>query len=258
MPEGELARIERFCAWLEDVTSTRTEPWRFGTALFNDDFPNRWDSNFLRAERPMGEVTVPELVAEADRVLGTFRHRKFVVLDETEGARLAMAFGEQAWEVDHLVYMVLHRAPDREPEKVQIDEVTFEEVRPLVIEVNRRAHPGTSEDDATMLADFRRVLVDRVGARFFAARIEGALVGLCDLYVHDGIGQVEDVDTLEEYRNRGLARAFVVRAAREARAAGADLVCLVADANDWPQQLYARLGFDAVGRFWQFTRPTPG
>ena len=38
---------------------------------------------------------------------------------------------------------------------------------------------------------------------------------------------------------------------------GADLVFLVADDRDWPKQLYSKLGFDPVGRFWQFTRHPP-
>ena len=50
----DAARIRAFTRWLEEATSTRTEPWRFGTALFNADFPGRWDSNFLRVERSVG------------------------------------------------------------------------------------------------------------------------------------------------------------------------------------------------------------
>jgi GNAT superfamily N-acetyltransferase len=255
---NERARIEAFSRWLERATSTRSEPWRFGTALFNDDFPNRWDSNFLLVERPLGQATVTELIAESDRVQGQMRHREIVVPDEAEGARLAMAIGEHGWEVDRVVVMALRREPDREPMAIPIDEATFDEVRPLIIEITRRAHPSTSEEDAAMLADFRRVLVENAGARFFIARVAGELAGYCELYMHDRIGQVEDVNTLEEFRNRGLARAFVLRAAREARDRGADLVFLMADANDWPRQLYGKLGFDRVGDFWVFTRPPAG
>jgi hypothetical protein len=46
----DLERITAFRRWTEDVTSTRIEPWRFGTALYRDDYPDRWDSNFLRVE----------------------------------------------------------------------------------------------------------------------------------------------------------------------------------------------------------------
>jgi hypothetical protein len=49
----------------------------------------------------------------------------------------------------------------------------------------------------------------------------------------------------------------VLAAAAAARAARADLVWLAADADDWPQQLYAKLGFRPVGRTWQCTRLAP-
>jgi N-acetylglutamate synthase-like GNAT family acetyltransferase len=257
VPNDERSRIEAFTEWLQSATSTRTEPWRFGTALFNENYLNRWDSNFLRVERPLGETTVTELIAEADRVQREMRHREILVLDDAEGARMAMAFAEHGWEVDRIVTMALHGLPDRDP-AIPIDEATFEEVRSLIVEVTRRAHPGASEADAAMLADFRRVLIEKADARFFVARVAGELAGCCELYVHDGVGQVEDVNTLQEFRNRGVARAFVLRAAHEARAVGADLVFLMADANDWPRQMYAKLGFEPVAQFWQFARPPLG
>jgi predicted GNAT family acetyltransferase len=71
------------------------------------------------------------------------------------------------------------------------------------------------------------------------------------------VAQIETVDTLEEYRGRGLARSLVLAATDAALAAGADLVLIVADDDDWPKELYSKLGFDPAGRFWQFTLPPP-
>ena len=45
------------------------------------------------------------------------------------------------------------------------------------------------------------------------------------------------------------------RALEESRAAGHDLTFLIADRDDWPKQLYAKLGFDEIGRIWEFIRP---
>jgi hypothetical protein len=50
----------------------------------------------------------------------------------------------------------------------------------------------------------------------------------------------------------------VGRILREARSAGAETVFLIADDADWPKDLYRKLGFDPVGRFWQFTKPPAG
>jgi len=53
-------------------------------------------------------------------------------------------------------------------------------------------------------------------------------------------------------RGRGLARAAVLAAVRAARGAGADLVFLGADEEDWPKHMYAKLGFDEVSRSYDF------
>ena len=58
--------------------------------------------------------------------------------------------------------------------------------------------------------------------------------------------------TLVPYRGRGLAKAVVVQALAESRAAGHDFTFLVATADDWPKQLYRKLGFVTAGSIWNF------
>ena len=253
----DLERIATFRRWTENVTSSSVGPWRFGTALYRDDFPNRWDSNFLRVERPVGDATASELAAEADRALEHLRHREFLFEDDAEGARVATGLVELGYEADRLVYLALRRDPDREPPPLEVAEVDFATARPFIVQTNLVAHGGTPPETAEMLADFREVLIDRVGARFFATTIDDRVVGCCELYVGDGVAQIESVDTLETYRNRGVARAFLAAAITAARDA-ANLVFLIADTADWPQQLYGKLGFDPVGTYRQFTKPPPG
>ncbi|MGZ8565530.1 MAG: GNAT family N-acetyltransferase [Actinomycetota bacterium] len=248
-----MERIEAFCRWMEDATCTRQEPWRFGTALFNDDFPERYDSNFLRVERPVGSASADEIAADADRLFAAFGHREVVVVDEADGERLAAGFGELGWPVDHLLYLVRRRAPDR-PGEADVREAPVDDALVFRREVWRRANGEAS----VPIAEFVRVLADKAEARFFLSHQDGTAVAGCELYVHDGIAQIEDVNTLEEARGRGLARAVVLAAADEARGRGADPVFLIADAADWPKELYGKLGFDPAGAFWQFTRVPTG
>jgi GNAT superfamily N-acetyltransferase len=255
---GERERILGFTRWLEERTSTRVRPWRFGTALFHDGFPRRWDSNFLRVERSVGSSTSADLAAQADRILSGFGHREFIFEDDEEGARLAGGFVELGYTSDRLVDLVLRRDPDRGPPRIEVHEVPLEAVRPLMIETTLVSHGGMDRGSAEMLADFATVLVERVGARFFGGWVDGDLAGCCELYIRDGVAQIENVDTLERFRNRGVARAFLAVAIDAAREAGADLIFLTADDADWPKQLYAKLGFDPVGHFRQFRKPPPG
>jgi RimJ/RimL family protein N-acetyltransferase len=92
-----------------------------------------------------------------------------------------------------------------------------------------------------------------VPTRHFAAIVDGEVAGWCELYFRDGVAQIEDVEVLEEFRGRGLGRA-VVQHAVDTAWSQADIVFLEALADDWPRELYARLGFVAVDRADFYTR----
>jgi hypothetical protein len=47
----------------------------------------------------------------------------------------------------------------------------------------------------------------------------------------------------------------VTRALDASREADHDLTFLIADRDDWPKELYAKLGFAEIGRIWEFLLP---
>ena len=59
----------------------------------------------------------------------------------------------------------------------------------------------------------------------------------------DGIGQVEDLFTLPEFRHRGLATALMHRCVRDCRERGARYVAIACDPADTPKQMYRAMGF---------------
>lgn len=253
------ARVRAFIRWFEDTVAERREPWRFGTVLSDDSFPNKFDANYLRVERPTGGATAAELAAIADDVQSHLRHREVRFEDDADGARLAASFVELGYVSERLVTMILAREPDRETPSLRAGEVDLEFTRELYVQALIEGTPKIGRADAEMLADHRTVARDSVGARCFAAWDGGTLAGVCELYVHDGIGQIENVDTLQAHRGRGVARAFLGAAIGAARDEGADVVFLQADDADWPKQLYGKLGFDEVDFTRQFTRwPSAG
>lgn len=96
---------------------------------------------------------------------------------------------------------------------------------------------------------------DRRGSpRFFAALVGADVAGCCELRELDGVAQIETVEVLEEFRGRGLGRAVVQAALDEARRSN-EVVWLEALADDWPRELYAKLGFDLIDRNDVYTRP---
>jgi len=250
---SELARIHALARWVAEAVATRVEPWRFGTAVFTEDFPGRYDSNLLWIDRPVGDATPSELAADADRLQASLRHRGFVIEDAAEGSRLAMGFRALGYHTDRHVLMV-QRAPVDAPVGLPLAaEIDARTVRPAVLATNETI-AGMRRADAEMLADFREVSAARAGTRFFGVELDGVVASYCELYLHEATAQIEDVNTLEAWRNRGAGRAVVLAAVAAARAAGADLVWLAAEAEDWPRQLYEKLGFEPVGEAWQFTK----
>jgi ribosomal protein S18 acetylase RimI-like enzyme len=98
-------------------------------------------------------------------------------------------------------------------------------------------------------------IAEHVEARFFATVVDDEVVSYADLYQEGPEAQVEDVGTLPEHRGRGYATAVVLAAIAAARERGAEFVFLVADKEDWPKELYRRLGFDELGYYVKFVSP---
>ena len=67
------------------------------------------------------------------------------------------------------------------------------------------------------------------------------------------VGQVEEVYTAKQHRGAGLASAVVRAAIAAAQERGDELIMIMADADDWPQRLYERLGFETVDEYRSFT-----
>ena len=114
---------------------------------------------------------------------------------------------------------------------------------------------GCNEDVVRQLVAMREALAAAVPvARWFVGVDGGVDAAVTTLYSDGAVAQVEDVVTLRDHRRRGLARATLTLALDAAIDMGHELVFIVADEDDWPKDLYARLGFDPVGHAWGFTR----
>jgi N-acetylglutamate synthase-like GNAT family acetyltransferase len=250
-----LARFFALEGRLLEGLSTRIESFEHGIAFLDEEFRDRYDSNFLLVDRPLEGVSAAVLLEAAERILGgaSFPHREVVVRDDRHGERLAPAFAEHRYTVERNIIMEHRRPADRGPDRVA-EELSFAEVRPLLHEMYRRQPWATSDEMVRAFTDQHGKFERVIGARFLGVRFEATLAGCCELYVDGLDAQIENVGTLEEFRGRGVARTLVLRAVEVAREAGAQHVFIVADEADWPRELYARLGFVRIGRTWQFTR----
>ena len=213
----------------------------------------------LRAPLPP-EVGAAALIALAEERQGDLRHRRVVLDDERAGERLAGELLKAGWERDRTLYMVLRSDPR--------DALIDPRARVLSEEQLRAVQDATlGEDDFG--PDASPGLIDRLvqaqaalraGTRAlgFGAGQHAEIVSHCTLFCEAEptdrrVAMIDTVATLRAHRQQGLAKAVVAAAVRAAGEWGADLIVVPADADDWPQLLYAGLGFVALGRQVGFT-----
>ena len=241
--------LARAWAFLDraDMAGDRTASSSVGTAIYDDTVPLRLDSNLLRVEQ---DAEPEEVLAEAQRL-----ERRMIVFRSTDvGERLAPFFAERGWLVRRHLLMAQLREPDRNGDPTLVEEVAEEELRPARQRVVANEPWGKPEVMAQLFAA-KHLIGERVRARFFAVRVDGEVASYSDLYQEGADAQVEDVGTLPEHRGRGYATAIVLAAIEAARADGAEFVFLVADLEDWPKELYRKLGFDELGYFVKLVSP---
>jgi GNAT superfamily N-acetyltransferase len=148
--------------------------------------------------------------------------------------------------------MLLRPGRDQRGEAhAEVREVDYPAVRELMEQWYGEA---MSASEARDLADADADTALTSGARFFLTERDGAAAACCMLLPGDGVGQVEEVYTAKRFRGQGLASAVVRVAIAAALQRGDELIMIMADADDWPQRLYERLGFETVDEFRTFTR----
>jgi GNAT superfamily N-acetyltransferase len=246
-----LAAFREFDTTRMSLLSTRAIPFDGGIAYLDEDYPERYISNVLIVD---ADVPAERLLRTTEEMQGGARlaHRRIRVRDDALGIRLAPSLRAEGYTDERVVVMLLRRQSDRGA-ALPVEERRFDDVRDLTAEVYRRELP-TDPDTAVRFVEQHRRWDGILGTRRFVARVGGLAAGQCELYAIGPDAQIEYVDTLEEYRRRGIAAAVVLAAIGAARAAGARHVFICADADDWPKTLYERLGFDPIGREWEFTR----
>jgi RimJ/RimL family protein N-acetyltransferase/ribosomal protein S18 acetylase RimI-like enzyme len=245
-----LDRIHDFRQRLQEAVAERRVPSPHGIGLFCDSIPIVYDANYLRVETlaPAGE-----LEAEADRLMERFWHRR--VITDAEGDAIAKDFAARGWTQSTHLIMGHVREPDRVVDTSCVREVPFAALERAHARVTIEEPYGDEELSAQLLEAKRRVAAV-VPTRFFGAFVEDEVAAYCELRSDGQTAQIEDVNTLLPYRGRGLGRAVVQKALDEARA-GHTIVFIEALANDWPKELYDRLGFDVLDVRHLFLRPPP-
>ncbi len=237
-------RALRFLHEVDMRAAERVLPAPAGVAVLHSAVPLLWDANHLTVTEP-GLARPRELARAAERVRrdASLGHRMVIVPDEAEGRRLARGFGRLGWDLERHLVMALRRPADRPPPSAEIRSMPFDQLDGARAEF-LRGEPWGRPEVVSQVLRRDRLLAGAVEDRAFTAVVDGRPAALCRLMSDGVVGQVEDVATLPAHRGLGLARAVVGAAVDASLQAGHQLTFLTADAADWPQDLYRKLGFD--------------
>jgi uncharacterized protein (DUF952 family)/GNAT superfamily N-acetyltransferase len=247
-PVDLAARARSFDRSLAQRRAASVVPVTGGVAALDPRVPSSYEHNSLWLT---GDVDGATVAAEAERLLGG-RSRPRAVFDREPPADLG-------WEVSEDRVLVLGPdGPVPPPGPAPVVPVTSEVMEGLWRPAWERDLPGIAEeavDDLLRRESFADAHCRVVDLAVLGA--DGVPVAGTQLRIDGATAVIEAVMTEPAARGVGLAGSLVAEAIRRARAAGCDLVWLIAAADDWPRRWYERLGFVDTGGRWVALGPRP-
>jgi ribosomal protein S18 acetylase RimI-like enzyme len=223
---------------IHDAGASRRVEFEGGVAYFNDELSLVWDVNFVRLDRDASDIAV-----QIDRLQAGQSHRKVLIEDPELLERHAPALVKRGFTRRGLVAMA------REPGAVldaDVREVPYAQVKAFRHAVHMEQLTPPNPDVADQVGRVHDRTAPLTGERWLVIEVGGEPAGHLIVYSDgDGLAQIEDVGVLRRFRGRGLARRLINHAL-ELVAADHDTVMILAESDDWPRELYGRLGFEHV------------
>lgn len=234
----------------------------WGDAYLSPEIDRCYDRNMLWIVGDGAGASAAGIDANAERLLGGagMAHRRVMAEPEAD-ARVRdglIALGYEAGT--HLFQVFAGRPPEPlEPAPgVVVSEASVDEVLAATEEyLKTDADTPYGRDPRTrrhLLEHFRGYGAAGAQERRFVVREDDRVIAWARLWVRGAEAQIEDVVVLAPWRGRGYGRAIVAAATRAALEAAPTLLFIVADADDWPKDLYTRLGYETAGGLGVYLR----
>jgi GNAT superfamily N-acetyltransferase len=217
----------------------RIERWAGGTLVRLTTVGSFWDFNLVRVETSEPELGARSIAAVADDWLDGLAHRRIEVEDEALGARLRPEFLEIGYSVERILWMLREDAPPEPVPGVRIEEVGFDDTRPLNQAWLVEEEIGLDTD----FLDSEQALAAERGLRVLAVIEDGAPVAYLRILRDGENAEIDDVYCTPQRRGAGLGSALLRAALRRLADEGARRTFIGADDDGRPKRLYARLGF---------------
>lgn len=255
MISDELAETVRYARQIEALGADDQGTWAGGQWFRARSLPEVYDANHVVVLEQGFGLSIEAVSGAADQIQAGLPNRIVEFVECSETASLRAAFQAAGWLDEPLGLMVRHRPRDRSVDTSAVRVVDAISMRPARA-ASLTDKPWATPDAVAQIREKQERVASAVPTTHLAVIERGMVVSYCEIYRIDDVAQIESVATVPEYRGRGYARAVVTRALE--LTADRRLVFLGMDPFDWPQQLYARLGMDDIGRVARFRRALPG
>lgn len=217
-----------------------------GITVRHAAYPAAHDHNAALAWLP---VDPGELLAATDTGLAGLDHHRIEAIGADAVADLSDPLAAAGYAREDEIVMVAASEPDADRRPGAVEEMTLRERIAVGVAEGAARQPTWAPAVHQQLGHRIATAVAAAQCRFLAVRVDGQVVAHADVFERRGVAQVEEIVTSPLHQGRGYASALVIEALHTA-----PTMFLVADARDWPQQLYRRLGFRPAGQRAVFTR----
>ncbi|HEX4435793.1 MAG TPA: GNAT family N-acetyltransferase [Solirubrobacteraceae bacterium] len=224
------------------------EPWEHGTVIRAARYPTYYMFNAVLVEDEPG-MSAEELTTFAVEALAGLEHLRldFDEIDAADTRRVALeALG---WKATRLLWMHHGRPLPPASEEIEVEEVPYDAVDELRLAWHLEEDDGSEYEqfkiaarEVSMTRDVRVLAVREEERPIAFAQLEWAGTGaeITQVYVHPD--------------RRGGGRGTAMTRAAILAASDAEDLWIVADDEDRPKQLYARLGFEPAWTSMEYLR----
>ncbi len=224
---------------------------RHGALFLRDDrFPNVYDANHVRRVAT-ADAEIPRLLDAVERVFADRHYRSFRLDARVVAPSLESQLALRGHQPSAEILMTLAGDVRGRAAHVRIEPIEGENAwrRWRALKQQDERAPWFIRIGDEWVAYVRR---SAPAVTYFGAFDGPDLLGYFSIFVHGGVGYLEDLLVAPAARQRGVATALVTSCASEAHRRGAQLVFLPAAAGDTPKAMYAAMGFVPIGIAWNW------